>query len=537
MKTNYKFNCGCTFEVDDGCIQFTPQWDSLNYECKATWDLISSGNTKGLFQIESSFGRQLCKRARVDSIDELSNLIAAQRPGATQSFLEDGKSLSEHYFMRKNGEEEVVYLHPALEPYLKSTKGILIFQEQQLDIAINIAGFTSIEADNLRKAIAKKLQDKLAQLKEPFIEGCKRLGKINEAEANTIFTWLQAAGRYSFNSSHSCSYAYITYLTAYLKAHFPPQFFQSWLSHAGDKPNKQEEIQELTTNLKQMDLILNGPDFRLLNHRFCIKDKQLYFGLADIKDVGKASLEKTMNATSTRESSIGPRANWTENDLIFGFLPYIWSTVANNLICSGAFDYIKSKRTYLKYQYENIVGLYNTASWPWIEGNYKNYKTPIEVVQNLLEIGGLKEVSKKKVRVAIQSLESPPYALEDTAAYLAGEERRLLGVAITCTEIDGCDVSSANCNIQDFINGKGGYILIGVNVDNIKEVTIKNGNSAGKRMAFISISDSSSSMQDVPVFTETWSKYKGYLTHGNTVMVAGKRGRDKGLLIEKVFQL
>lgn len=203
MNKEYKFSCGCSFPIENGKLRFIKDartvWDDLNYDCKATWDIMSVGDSKGMFQIESSFGRQLCKKAPISNIDDLSHLIAAQRPGATQSYLEDKKSLSDHYFMRKAGQEEATPFHPALEPLLRDTQSILLYQEQAMAISMDIAGFTAVEADILRKAAGKKDSKLMASLKDKFIEGCVRVGKVKREEGEMIFSWLEASQRYSFN--------------------------------------------------------------------------------------------------------------------------------------------------------------------------------------------------------------------------------------------------------------------------------------------------------------------------------------------------
>lgn len=534
-----KFPCGCSFKSLDGKIHFDCDWDNLNYECPATWELISSGNTKGLFQIESNFCQQVVKRAAVKNLEDLSNLIAVVRPGSSQSFMEDGKSLTDHYFLRRAGKEEVTPFHPAIEPYLRNTEQILIFQEQAAKLVVGIAGFTPSEADDLRKAAAKKRADLMAPLKVKFLDGCKKVGLVEEKEAERIWSWLEASQRYCFNQSHSMSYAYVTYATAYLKLHFTLHFFRNWLKYARKKPDKQEEIAALYVNAKRMQFDICGPDFRLLNKFFVIHNDSIYFGLSDIKNVGDSAFETLIKEQAKISEIIGPVKNWSYLDLQFRLLPAIRKDAAVALICSGAFDFICAKRTQTKYEFECLSNLTDTTR-PWLLENYKRFESVEAAIFSLLnEYKFRSPASKKKVSGVLTSLQKPPHKLDDTAEYLAGEEKRLLGVSITCSPVDSCNIESANCTCQEYLQGQDGFLMIPVFVENVKEVTIKKGKNEGKKMAFLSVSDSTCSVKDLAIFADTWTKYRGVLTRGNTVMIGGKRSdfKERNLIVEKVWQI
>ena len=154
-------DCGCQFEQDDeGRIIFCTDITKMNMDCPKTWDLICEGNTKGVFQLESQLGRSLAKQAKPRNIEELSDLIAIMRPGCLEAVVK-GKTLTMHYIDRKHKVDSVEYFHEALEPILKSTYGILVFQEQAILIAQQIAGFDLQEAYILRKAIGKKKRKEL----------------------------------------------------------------------------------------------------------------------------------------------------------------------------------------------------------------------------------------------------------------------------------------------------------------------------------------------------------------------------------------
>ena len=307
----FTYSCGCKFPIseDNGItkIDFEPTIENLNLDCQRTWDLISEGNTKGVFRLESRLGKQTAKKLKPENLEQLSALIAILRPGCLEA-LRDGKSVTNHYIDKKNGLESVDYFHPALEPILNSTYGEMIYQEQAMEIAKVIAGFNLQEADGLRKAIGKKKPEEMAKVKKKFIKGAKKLKIVTEDEAEQIFGWVEKSQRYSFNKSHSVSYAINGYLSAYAKAHFPKVFFASYLRFAKDKIDPQMEIKELVQNAVEMDIDIRPPDIRHLNRHFILKNNKVYFGLSDIKGLGYSVFEKLLNILGFMPDSISARS-------------------------------------------------------------------------------------------------------------------------------------------------------------------------------------------------------------------------------------
>lgn len=303
MSEYFAFDCGCKFKIldrsgDIPSIDFNPELHNLNLSCTKTWELISSGNTKGCFQLESRLGQTMAKKLKPSNIEELSGLISILRPGCLEAY-RDGKSVSSHYIDKKNGLESIDYFHPALEPILKDTYSEMIYQEQAMSISKELAGFDLQEADELRKAIGKKQADKMSKLRSKFIDGCLSVGKVSKDEAEQIFGWIEKSQRYLFNASHSISYAMNAYLSAYTKAHFPKIFFASYLRFAKDKVDPQQEIKELVRNAVEMDIKISIPDLRLLNEFFILKDKAIYFGLTDIKGLGASVFKKLVEIGSS----------------------------------------------------------------------------------------------------------------------------------------------------------------------------------------------------------------------------------------------
>lgn len=204
MSKKYQYPCGCTFDLEEkdgvSSITFDPSIENINLDCSRTWDLICDGNTKGIFQLESRLGRMMAKKLKPENINQLSDLISIIRPGALDA-IRDGKSVTNHYIDKKNGVESLDYFHPSLEPILKSTLGEMIYQEQSMQIAKDIAGFDLKESDNLRKIIGKKKADQMSAIKSKFLDGCRTKNVVTESEAEQIFSWIEKSQRYSFNRS------------------------------------------------------------------------------------------------------------------------------------------------------------------------------------------------------------------------------------------------------------------------------------------------------------------------------------------------
>lgn len=191
-----RWDCGCSCPFD-GAPQV--DYDKINVNCEATYNLISEGFTSNVFQLEASLGKHWAKEIKPKNIDDISLLISIIRPSTLNCKESDGHSVATHIIKRRNKEEEVTYAHPILESILKSTEGYQNYQEQIISVAQVIAGFNPNQADELRRGIGKKLADVIAKIKLEFMEGCKKVGLVDEQTAEQVFASAEAASRYSFN--------------------------------------------------------------------------------------------------------------------------------------------------------------------------------------------------------------------------------------------------------------------------------------------------------------------------------------------------
>lgn len=195
--------CNCKFDTAMGKVQWDPK--NVPFDCPAAWNIFATGNTKGVFQLESFLGMHYAKAVKPKSIDELAALIALIRPSCLNSFLDNGKSVADNYVLRKNGEESIRYIHESLEPILKDTQGVCLFQENLIEIGVSLANMSEEESDSiLRYGVGKKRYDILEKGKKIFAKGCEENG-IPSDVVQEIWDWVLAAGRYGFNKCLSPS--------------------------------------------------------------------------------------------------------------------------------------------------------------------------------------------------------------------------------------------------------------------------------------------------------------------------------------------
>jgi DNA polymerase-3 subunit alpha len=533
MAQQFKLSCGCSFPiVKEGKISkivFDPRIENINLDCPKTWELLSSGDTKGCFQLESRLGRSMSKKLKPENMEQLSALISIMRPGCSDA-IRDGKSVSDHYMDKKNGLESVDYFHPALEPILNKTYGEMVYQEQAMEISKEIAGFDLKEADELRKSIGKKKPELMAKVKTKFLEGCKKTQKVTEDEAEQIFGWIEKSQRYSFNKSHAVSYAVNAYLSAYAKAHFARVFFASYLRFARNKIKPHEEIKALVQNANEMDITINTPDLRELNELFIIKGNKIYFGITDIKGIGKSVFDKILEICKDIDLS---SITWLE--LLFKVLIRINSTAAKGLIQSGATNFIKKTRNSMLYEYNLVSGL-TKKEVEYISSNLDNIENLKQGLQLLLSAPRMTKTRKDSINDMISSLVSPPHSLEDTAEWLADSEDALLGYAITCSKIDMYDISMTNTNCRELKTTTiKENIILGGEIDNINVTKTKTGKTVGSEMAFVTLIDSYGAADSIIFFPKEYKEYKNMLFPNNIIIVKGKKSKDDGLIVEKAY--
>jgi DNA polymerase-3 subunit alpha len=261
--------------------------DHLLLDDKKTYDLLNRAETLGVFQLESGGMRDLCRKFQISSIEHITALIALYRPGPME--------LIPEFIKRRHGEVRIEYEHPLLEPIAKETYGILIYQEQVMQAAQILAGFTLGAADILRRAMGKKKVEEMQKQREIFVKGCAAKNKITAAKANQIFDLLEKFAGYGFNKSHAAAYAVVAYQTAYLKANFPVEFFCAMMTNdMGDT----EKLSRYINEAREFGIEVLQPDVNESEMFFAParNGKSIRFGLVAIKGVGEAAVEAILKA-------------------------------------------------------------------------------------------------------------------------------------------------------------------------------------------------------------------------------------------------
>lgn len=247
-----------------------------------TYALLKACNTSAVFQLESRGMRDLVKRLQPDCLEDIIALVALFRPGPLQSGMVDD------FINRKHGRARVEYSHPLLEPILRPTYGIILYQEQVMQIAQVLAGYTLGAADLLRRAMGKKKPEEMAKQREIFLKGAQERN-VDKAIANQIFDLMEKFAGYGFNKSHSAAYALVSYQTAWLKAHYPAEFMAAVLSSDMDHTDK---VVNFLDECRNMQIKVLPPDINRSHYKFTVNEQgQIIYGLGAIKGVGEAAIE------------------------------------------------------------------------------------------------------------------------------------------------------------------------------------------------------------------------------------------------------
>ena len=256
--------------------------ETLSTDDPATYELVRSGATTAVFQLESRGMKELIRRLQPDCFDDLIALVALFRPGPLQSGMVDD------FIARKHGQTEFEYLHPTLEPILETTYGVILYQEQVMQIAQVLAGYTLGEADLLRRAMGKKKPEEMAQHRDVFVGGATSRG-VEKGQATYIFDLMEKFAGYGFNKSHSAAYALLSYQTAWLKTHHPAAFMAAVLSADMDSTDKVVNIVE---ECRALGLDVAPPHVNECVYRFSVAgERSVRYGLGAIKGAGEAALQ------------------------------------------------------------------------------------------------------------------------------------------------------------------------------------------------------------------------------------------------------
>jgi DNA polymerase-3 subunit alpha len=464
--------------------------DNLPLDDRKTYELLMRGDTDGIFQLESSGMKDVLIRMKPDCIEDVIALIALYRPGPMDNIPE--------FISRKQGKTKIIYETPELEAILKETYGVIVYQEQVMQIAVAIGGYTLSEADTLRKVMSKKKTDEMESREKPkFIQGAKNKN-IPESKALKIWEQMETFGKYGFNKSHSTAYAIVSYQTAYLKAHYPAEFIAALLT--SEKDNRDKIISHISS-CRDMGIRVLPPDINESMKDFSVVGDHIRFGLAAVKNVGVGAIESIIDARNTG----GPFQSFV--DFCNRVDPRkINKRVIESLIKCGAFDSTANNRHQLMISYEEIM-----------ERAQKRHKEKASIQASLLEQLDEKEQTNgnniqngyKFPEIAEwDNKELLAFEKETIGFYLSGDP--LLPYTARLTMI----VTADSSNLASKTDRES--VIIAGTVSSIREIQTKR----KEKMAYIVLEDLKGSM-NIIVFPEIYKSNYKLLHEDRPVVVRG----------------
>ncbi len=471
----------------------------LPLDDKPTYELFQRGDTTGVFQLESAGMKRYLRALKPTHFEDIIAMVALYRPGPMQ-FIDS-------FIRRKHGEEPITYLHEGMRNSLENTYGILVYQEQFMQISKEWCGFTGGQADTLRKAVGKKKIDLMKKVKPEFVEGAVKVGGATREMAETFWTQLEEFANYCFNKSHAACYGLIAYWTAYLKAHYPDAFMAALMTSDHD------DIDRLAieiTECKHMGLEVLAPDVNQSYVEFGVVPaaKQVRFGMAAVKGVGVGAVEEIIRA---READ-GPFKS------VEDFAKRVSTSKVNrkaweSLVKAGAFDAL-GDRSDLLFNLDTILAFASKLQKEALSGQ----------VDMFAALGG------DKLMPSVELKASPvKYTSKEQLMW----ERGLLGLYISAHPLDNYDaffeeqtIPLHACTPQ--IDGQ--KVSVGGLVSTIRTIVTK----AGTKMAFVGIEDKTSEMELI-VFPRLYEQLGDSLQQDAVLKVSGTvnaRDRDGNMTDE-----
>ncbi len=457
--------------------------ENIPLDDELTYNIFRKGQTTGIFQFESAPMREYLKRLKPSSIKDLAAMNALYRPGP-MGFIDN-------FIKRKFKEQAVEYLHPMLEPILQETYGIIVYQEQVIQIANKIGGMSLAEADNLRKAMGKKDLIAMKEQKVKFLEGAER-NKIDKKIAEKIFDNIFEFANYGFNKSHAIAYSHVAYQTAYLKAHYPAEFLAANLKNEYDDTKK---VTKFLEDCRKLKIKVLPPDVNKPSVYFDVVNGEIVFGLAAIKNVGIPAVKEIIRAKE-----------YLERDFknIFDFCVNVDTRIVNKralegLILAGAFDSLNNNRAQLFESAETIL-----------EFAHKVQNSKLNLSDSLF-------ADDEEIKLTEPKLPNVKNWNKDIQL---SKERTVVGFYISDHplrryEYEYETFSSIHLGETEDFEDEGAVTACGV----ITSVQTKIDKS-NRKMAFISLDDFTGSSECI-VFSKTYDEYEKYIREEEVIVAIG----------------
>jgi len=458
-----------------------------------TFELLSKGNTTGVFQLESDGMRKVLQLLKPTELEDIVAVNALYRPGPMENI--------SVYIKRKHGEEPVFYAHEDLKPILEKTYGVIVYQEQIMQIASKMAGFTLGEADLLRRAVSKKKKEALDRERNHFINGALKKG-YDEKMANHIYDLIIRFANYGFNRSHAVAYSFIAYQLAYLKAHYPVYFMASLLTSV---IGNEDKISQYVREAQQMGIEILPPSINHSYYSFAVEKGAIRFSLAAIKGIGYASLKDIMKNRSGRPFS-------TLFDLCLR-VKGLNRKILESFILAGALDDFNKDRAVLLASID--VALEHA-----------------DVMRPLTEEGDL-FFDDESLQIEPNYAEAEPMPLIDKLTY----EKQFLGLYLTDHPVRHYRSRwerEGFATIESLQFGKRKFHA-GVYVNDVKTIRTKK----GEMMAFLKLSDETGEIEGV-VFPKTYNQYHSVFQKDDVIVIEGtveNRNEKAQLIVQKIIDM
>ena len=473
--------------------------ETVDLSDKKTYELISSGQTSGVFQLESSGMRAMLTNLCPESIDDILAAIALYRPGPMESIPK--------YIEGKNNPEKVEYAHPLLEPILRPTYGCIVYQEQVMNIFRTVAGFSFGRADIVRRAMSKKKASALAAERDNFVNGAAERG-VDRETAEQLFEDMSSFASYAFNKSHAAAYAMLSFRTAYLKAHYPREYFSALLTSVLGNADK---IAEYIAEANRAGIRVLPPDINRSMLDFHVSGEDITFGLLALKNVGRQFVDKLILERIGR-----PFASFSdfiermsENDLN--------RRMVESLIKAGAFDSLGVYRSRLLATLDEALMAISRKNKGNISGQMDMFSMPDSVA------GGGESIVYPEI---------PEFSTKD----LLYMEREAAGLFFSGHLLDGYGLHIKSLNPQSIVEITGGedeedpdtledgakVCVCGI-ISSVTQKTTRKGDG----MAFATLEDRSGSLELV-VFSKQYETYRRHIEEDNAVCVTGTVSRREG---------
>ncbi len=479
--------------------------DRLPLDDAKTYDLLNKANTIGVFQLESGGMRDLCRKFQISSVEHITALISLYRPGPMD--------LIPEFIKRRHGEVKIEYEHPLLEPISKETYGILVYQEQVMQAAQALAGYTLGAADILRRAMGKKKIEEMAKQREKFLKGCAEINKIPAAKANQIFDLLEKFAGYGFNKSHAAAYAIVAYQTAYLKANYPVEFLSAMMTNDMSDTGK---LSILINEARTFGVEVLPPDVNesLVAFAPAREGTVIRFGLAAIKGIGEVAVQSILEARQ-KDGKFKALADLCERV----DTRTVNRKVLEALIRSGACDTFGETRATLFSQIDRTLARATSIIQDRQRGQASLFGAFEEKASDQGEkVARLPEWPQSELLAAEKELLGFYVTGHPLTPYASILEKYALHNSITAAQVQPRTVTR--------IGGMISAVQQGIS------------KKSGKPYAMVTLEDLEGSMQ-LLCMNENYDKFRELLKSGNAILVVGEvnNGEDKPKIFPQEIML